>query len=142
MVYFDRIRKTLCMMFLVFFIQNSSAQNEVSKLSIEPQIGFNVSNLTKAGLNSKIGFCGGVNLEYKITKPLSMSIGTIYSVEGAKDGQAKLSPTYINIPLRANLYVTDNLSLNAGVQLGMNVADNREDFLLFGDANQQRFPCQ
>ena len=142
MVYFDRIRKTLCMMFLVFFIQNSSAQNEVSKLSIEPQIGFNVSNLTKAGLNSKIGFCGGVNIEYKITKPLSMSIGTIYSVEGAKDGQAKLSPTYINIPLRANLYVTDNLSLNAGVQLGMNVADNREDFLLFGDANQQRFPCQ
>ena len=57
MVYFDRIRKTLSMMFLVFFIQNSSAQNEVSKLSIEPQIGFNVSNLTKAGLNSKIGIC-------------------------------------------------------------------------------------
>ena len=139
MVYFDRIRKTLCMMFLVFFIQNSSAQNEVSKLSIEPQIGFNVSNLTKAGLNSKIGFCGGVNIEYKVTKPFSVSMGAIYSVEGAKDGQAKLSPTYINIPLRANLYVTDNLSLNAGVQLGVNVADNREDFLLFGDAKSTTF---
>ena len=139
MVYFDRIRKILCMMFFVCFTQNSLAQNEVGKWSIEPQIGFDVSNLTKAGLDSKIGFCGGVNIEYKITKPLSMSIGTIYSVEGAKDGQAKLSPTYINIPLRANLYVTDNLSLNAGVQLGMNVADNREDFLLFGDAKSTTF---
>ena len=139
MVYLDRIRKTLCMMFLAFFTQYSLAQNEVGKLSIEPQIGFDVSNLTKAGLNSKIGFCGGVNVEYKVTKPLSMSIGTIYSVEGAKDGQAKLSPAYINIPLRANLYVTDNLSLNAGIQLGVNVADNREDFLLFGDAKSTTF---
>ena len=133
------MKKLLYLIIFIFFTQNSLAQHEIGKLSIEPQIGFDVSNLTKAGLNSKIGFCGGVNLEYKITKPLSMSIGTFYSVEGAKDGQAKLSPAYINIPLRANFYVTDNLSLNAGVQLGTNVADNREDFLLFGDAKSTTF---
>lgn len=133
------MKKVLYLMIFMFLTQNSFAQNEFGKFSIEPQIGFGVSNLTKAGLNSKIGFCGGVNIEYKVTKPFSVSMGAIYSVEGAKDGQAKLSPTYINIPLRANLYVTDNLSLNAGVQLGVNVADNREDFLLFGDAKSTTF---
>ena len=133
------MKKVLYLIVFMFLTLNSFAQNEVGKISIEPQIGFNVSNLTKASLNSKIGFCGGVNIEYQVTKPLSMSLGTIYSVEGAKDGQAKLSPAYINIPLRVNFYVTDNLSLNTGVQLGVNVADNRADFLLFGDAKSTTF---
>ena len=33
-------------MIFMFLTQNSFAQNEVGKISIEPQIGFNVSNLT------------------------------------------------------------------------------------------------
>jgi hypothetical protein len=40
------MKKVLYLMIFMFLTQNSFAQNEVGKISIEPQIGFNVSNLT------------------------------------------------------------------------------------------------
>ena len=49
------MKKVLYLIILMFLTLNSFAQNEVGKISIEPQIGFNVSNLTKASLNSKTG---------------------------------------------------------------------------------------
>lgn len=126
----------------------SAAQNEVGKFTVKPFAGVNISTITGSKYDvftSKAGFAGGVETEYGATPWLGISLGVVYSQQGAKcDGSmsfntyneetgnlahfkiyvdGKLKADYINLPLMANFYVYKGLALKTGVQVGFLIND-------------------
>ena len=126
----------------------SAAQNEVGKFTVKPFAGVNISTISGYEYDvftSKTGFTGGVEAEYGATPWLGVSLGAVYSQQGAKckgpmsftaynkqtgytanfdvrvDG--KLKADYINLPLMANFYVFKGLALKTGVQVGFPIND-------------------
>lgn len=120
------------------------AQNEKGGFSIKPVAGVNISTLgnTSTGLyHTKVGMTGGIEAEYGVTNWLGLSLGMLYSEQGAKlKGGAyaivtennqqtmvattikgKLKASYLNLPLLANVYIPQvkGLALKTGVQLGI-----------------------
>ena len=125
----------------------ATAQNKVGEFSIKPMAGINVSDIyadEEADYNVKVGFTGGVEAEYGVTPWLGVSLGAIYSQQGAKikaslsefgvneEGRqvavllsmkGKLKADYINMPLLANFYIWKGLAVKTGVQVGFLVND-------------------
>ena len=121
------------------------AQNPTGKLSIKPMAGVNFSgfsNATADMYSMKVGFTGGAELEYGANPWVGLSIGLIYSQQGAKiDGmlegmaidengdswitytkmKGKLNCNYLNLPLMGNFYIPaiKGLAIKAGFQLGI-----------------------
>ena len=94
----------------------------------------------------KVGLTGGAELEYGINPWLGLSLGLMYSQQGAKiDGSfdamvaddsgnrwltntqmnGKLKCDYLNLPLMANVYIPaiKGLAFKAGVQVGILASD-------------------
>lgn len=103
------------------------AQREVGSLTIQPKAGFNIANVTKAGGDAKFGLVAGAEAEYQLGDIYSISAGLIYSNQGSKKevdlgqlgkGTASWSPSYLNIPVVANVYVVKNLAVKLGLQPG------------------------
>ncbi len=123
------------------------AQNKVGEFSLKPMAGINVSDISadeEVNYKVKVGFTAGVEAEYGVTPWLGVSLGAIYSQQGAKiktslsefgvneEGRqvavllsmkGKLKADYINIPLLANFYVWKGLAVKTGVQVGFLVND-------------------
>ena len=125
------------------------AQNPIGGLSIKPMAGVNISGMvngTDGMYHTKVGFTGGAEFEYGVNRWLGMSLGLIYSQQGAKiDGVAemtmiddtgqryyvgvetkgKLKCNYLNLPLMANVYIpaVKGLAVKAGVQVGILMSD-------------------
>lgn len=123
------------------------AQNKVGEFSLKPMVGINVSDISsdeEVNYKAKVGFTGGVEAEYGVTPWLGVSLGAMYSQQGAKieestlfEGEdkigqpidmmitldGKIKADYINLPLQANFYVYKGLALKAGVQFGFLVND-------------------
>ena len=109
------------------------AQRPVGSLTLQPKIGMNIANLTKAdGSDPRIGVVVGAELEYQLTDILSISGGALYSQQGAEGdaldedgnklgGTATVKLDYINIPILANVYVVKNLAVKLGIQPAFNV---------------------
>ncbi len=128
---------------------NAMAQSEVGKLSIKPMAGVNLSNFTNATADvyhMKVGMTGGAELECGVNPWLGLSLGLMYSEQGAKidgtvDGlftdengdrwathskmDGKLKCSYLNLPLMAHVYIPSlkGLSIEAGVQVGLVTSD-------------------
>lgn len=105
------------------------AQHSVGSFNIQPKIGMNVANLTdNNGSDARIGLAAGIEGEYQATDLLSLSVGAIYSQQGAKYDIGNDSFTqkldYINVPIMANVYVTKGLAVKLGVQPGFKVNDD------------------
>ena len=123
----------------------ATAQTEVGKFSLKPVAGITISDLTEENdtpYNSKVGFTGGIEVEYGITPKLGVSLGVLYAQQGGKyeemndtrstaNGEILASETteykakvdYINLPLLANFYVGHGFAIKAGVQMGVLVND-------------------
>ncbi len=138
-------------LFIAFICYSTSvmAQNEVSEMSIKPMAGVNLSNFsngTDGIYHMKVGLTGGAEFEYRANPWLGLSLGLMYSVQGAKiDGtvegmiidengdrwitesqmDGKLKCTYLNLPLMANIYIPSlkGLAVKAGIQLGILTSD-------------------
>lgn len=129
-----------------------NAQNPKGQFSIKPMAGINVTGLS-GGISDmyhyKVRFTAGVEAEYGVNDWLGVSLGAVYSQQGAKvdgvvkvlsaldDGttylnrvqmNGKLHCEYINIPLLANFYIpgVKGLAVKAGVQLGLLVGSKME----------------
>lgn len=126
-----------------------AAQNPKGGLSIKPMAGINISTLangTEGMYHTKVGFTGGVEMEYGVNNWLGLSLGMLYSEQGAKvDGtlqalliddmggqyvtasqmEGKLKCNYLNLPLMANIYIPaiKGLALKTGVQMGILTSD-------------------
>ena len=140
-------RQSILLAAIVLSSMAATAQNKVGDFSIKPLAGINVSDISvddEADYNVKVGFTGGVEAEVGVTPWLGVSLGAMYSQQGAKyeesiiwadedqKGQpieimetldGKIKADYINLPLLANFYVYKGLALKAGVQFGFLVND-------------------
>ena len=103
------------------------AQHEVGTLTIQPKVGLNVSNVTKTHGDTRFGVAAGAEAEYQLGDIYSIAVGLLYSSQGNKQtvdlpplGKSTVtwSPSYLNIPVVANVYVVKNLAVKLGVQPG------------------------
>ena len=141
--------KTIAILFTAISLSTmtAAAQNKVGEFSLKPMIGINVSDLSsdeEVNYKTKVGFTEGLEAEYGVTPWLGVSLGAIYSQQGAKyeaslgqlgvneEGRkvaviiglkGKLKADYINMPLLANFYVWKGLSVKTGLQVGFLVND-------------------
>ncbi len=120
------------------------AQVETGTFSVIPRVGLNLSTISDESLTNdvgtmkskyKAGAMAGVDLEYRISKPLAASVGAYYSREGCnyKDNvldhpvpgtynvlsRSYFTIDYLKIPVMARWYVTDKFSVGTGVQAGI-----------------------
>lgn len=126
------MKKLLCAALMLFAASTATfAQHAVGSFTLQPKVGINVATLTDlsdAG-KSRVDFVGGLEGEYQVSDLFSLSAGVLYSRQGAKiEGTflgEKVSeswqPSYLNIPILANVYVVKGLAVKAGVQPGFMV---------------------
>lgn len=80
---------------------------------------------------SKAGFVGGVEAGYQVSKCFAVTAGLLYSQQGAeREGaldypkyggikdKSKLTLSYLNIPILANVYLFKGFAVKAGIQPG------------------------
>ena len=110
------------------------AQHEVGSLTIQPKVGLNVSNVTKTNGDPRIGVAVGAEAEYQLGDIYSIAVGLLYSSQGNKQtvdlvplGTTSVTwaPSYVNIPVVANVYVVKNLAVKLGVQPGFCVGKDK-----------------
>ena len=115
------MKKIFMMAVMAVAALTANAQQEAGTFSLQPKVGLNVTTLTGDGTKAKAGFTAGVEGMYQAAEKFGVSLGVMYSMQGAKvkdvDG-AKLNYGYINIPILANYYVVKGLAIKAGIQPG------------------------
>lgn len=95
------------------------AQHEVGTLTIQPKVGLNIANVTKVDYGkARVDFVGGAELEYQVDDIISLSGGVLYSRQGYKAKDEKWAPSYLNVPVLANVYPVEGLAVKLGVQPG------------------------
>lgn len=105
------------------------AQHEVGTLTIQPKAGLNIANVTKVDGKARVDFVGGAELEYQVDDIISLSGGVLYSRQGskAKKGDGKWAPSYLNVPILANVYPVEGLAVKLGVQPGFMIDKDKAD---------------
>ena len=105
------------------------AQHSVGSFTLQPKVGMNIATLTDIdNSKSRVDFVGGWEGEYQATDICAVSAGLLYSRQGYKMDDIKTalgtvegeswSPSYLNIPILANVYVVKGLAVKVGVQPG------------------------
>lgn len=100
----------------------------------KPMVGLNVSTLRDTGDDAqadiKLGLAAGLEAGCRLSEYIGGSAGIIYSRQGCKVNPVTDSGTYqldyLNFPFLFNLYLTDELSFNIGVQAGFNLKARME----------------
>ena len=131
-----KILMAACMALLTIGAQ---AQNEVGEWSLKPYVGISstrLTNMPNLPITGDIalkrdflpGFSVGAEVEYQLAERVSLATGLGYSMQGGKwknfslagysVNGTKLLMGYIQLPLLAQVYLVDGLSIKTGVQLG------------------------
>lgn len=120
-----------------------------SQTSWNAKVGMNMSNFTSDGWDMKVGFQAGIGMEYQFTEMWSIQPSLMFTTKGAKVGDLKATPMYLELPVfaAARFAVVDNQSVvvKAGPYFACGVAgkykigDEKIDF--FGDDGAKRFDC-
>lgn len=132
------MKKAIFTIALVSALLPGFAQKETGSLTFTPKIGVNLANVggddlyfmgystanQKLDPKMRIGVVAGIEGEYQISKPVSLTAELLYSLQGHTyddiEVQKNYSATlhYVNVPVMLNLYVVKGLALKAGVQPG------------------------
>ncbi|MBB1139174.1 porin family protein [Myroides sp. WP-1] len=128
---------TLCLFALFTFSGVAFAQTPNVKYGAKAGLNFaNISDLS--GSSNKTGFHIGGVAEIFINEKFSIQPELLYSTQGAKydvdidfenimvNAKSTIKLNYLNIPIMAKYYVMDGLSLQAGPQIGINLAAEQE----------------
>lgn len=105
----------------------ASAQDKIFSYGVKA--GLNMTSFVGKDAdeaNMKAGFHAGIVTEFRLGNVVAISPELLYSSQGAKmkpdsesgDKDGKLKYGYLNLPLIAKFYVTDNLSIDLGPQFG------------------------
>ena len=139
----------LCLVMCWTCVGTMMAQSQAGRLSIKPMVGVNLSNFSNAAIDMyrmKVGLTAGAEFEYGVNPWLGLSLGVMYSQQGAKvDGSVdalivdnsnaqwytntkmdgKLNCNNLNLPLMANVYIPSikGLAFKAGIQVGLLASD-------------------
>lgn len=85
--------------------------------------GFNMSNLSGAdNASTLIGIHLGGFAELKLSDKFAVQPELLFSMQGAGFDGGDLKMNYINIPVMAKYFVTNNISIEAGPQIGFLMA--------------------
>lgn len=116
-------------------VSAQAQEQKFSKWTVTPRVGFNVSNLVEGkapGKDSKLGFTGGADVEYRPVKFLGVSLGCYFNTQNSSvdfvdvyDGTTwgKIQRTHtlamynVSAPLMLNFHVWKGLAVKTGVQL-------------------------
>ena len=146
------ISRLLAVLIVCCVANNANAQKrDADEWSIIPKVGVNLSKLKgdKIGIgdagnnyldfSSRLGYEGGVEVEYMVHDKIGVTLGAMYAMqsEKAKDyheaakhngsdnlydftntENVRVNLGFLNVPLKCNVYLTDNFALKAGVQFG------------------------
>lgn len=134
------MKKILLFLAMLAISLHGFAQQEVGSFTIMPKVGVNLATIDGDDmyyhwesegtdmqlLKSKyrIGVVAGFEGEYQMSKPLSLSVGALYSLQGNTyddiEFQRNFSSTFhcVNVPILLNFYVIKGLALKAGLQAG------------------------
>ncbi len=160
------MKKLLLLVALMAVTVSAQAQHEQGDVTIQPRVGFTISNITD-GDKSKTNLAYGVDFERFFTDQFSLSLGLMFTNQGCKidmekyniimdndknpnstSNTAKLNIYYGSLPIMANYYVLPGLALKAGVQPAFRVKakiergdtkldfDNMIDMLFAGEGNK------
>ncbi len=135
------MKKLLTLVALMAVTLSAQAQHEQGDVTIQPRVGFTISNITD-GDKSKLNLTYGVDFERFFADQFSVSLGIMFTNQGCKydiiydmdkstnrsssNEMTKLNIYYGNIPIMANFYVLPGLALKAGVQPAFRVKANIE----------------
>ena len=144
------MKKLMTAACLLLLAAGAGAQNEVGTWSVKPYAGVGpatMANMPNIPLTDDIalkkdflpGFVAGAEAEYQLTETFSLSAGLDFAMQGGKwkdfermnvqVKNTKLQLGYIQLPLMANWYVGEGLSLKAGVQFGMMVHAHLKSYI-------------
>src|SRR5574344_374247 len=129
------MKKALLTLSLILLSLQGFAQQEVKSLTFIPRIGINLANINgeeiaygineeTVKLKSRLGVMAGIEAEYQLSKPFSLSAGAFYSLQGGKYDDMEdyrnwsVALHYVNVPIMAHLYLFKGFALQAGVQPG------------------------
>ena len=147
------MKKLLLLVALMTVTVSAQAQHEQGDVTIQPRVGFTISNITD-GDKSKLNLAYGVDFERFFTDQFSLSLGLMFTNQGCKydiiyyeptnlggsssngssSNTTKLNIYYGSLPIMANFYVLPGLALKAGVQPAFRVkarienGDEKRDF--------------
>ena len=144
--------RLLAFMLVCGVMTNAGAQKrEAGEWSIIPKVGVNLFKLTGdkiwLGENSsnyvsssyKLGYEGGVDVEYMVHDRIGVTVGAMYAMQSekfkdyhigekragsenlyefSKFENTRVNFGFLNVPVKCIVYFTDNFALKAGVQLG------------------------
>ena len=134
-------------------------ENPVGKFSVIPRVGVAIANLSDNSIylatennrevksKSQAGFMGGLDVEYRATDYLGVSLGAYYARQGARWGDYemavqgdagnngikkytgvkdhRLNLDYVQVPLMLKAYVAPQFAIMAGAQVGFLCGDGK-----------------
>ena len=153
------MKKLLLLVALMAVTLSAQAQHEQGDVTIQPRVGFTISNITD-GDKSKMNLAYGVEFERFFADQFSASLGVMFTNQGCKydiysatgagnvSDEMKLDIYYGTLPIMANYYVLPGLALKAGIQPAFRVKarieykgekvdfDNYIDMMFKGEGNK------
>lgn len=118
------MKNLLLSIITLVFVVHTNAQE--GNIQIGAKAGLNLATLTGdlEGAKTRTSFHLGGMAEIPVTDKLSVQPELLFSSQGAKDGDASLVFNYLNVPIMGKYYVTNELSLEAGPQIGYLLSAN------------------
>ena len=126
------MKKYYIIIFLVLIFGRAMSQ----EVEWSAKAGMNVTNLGKSGYLDRIGYHFGSAAEFITTPFFSVQTELLYSLQGAAIDYSQgvfLNYHYLNLPLFAKAYFTEDASFEFGVQYGFLL--NAIDRDVFGKEN-------
>ncbi len=121
----------------LIFCTNATAQD----FQFGVKAGLNISSLSGGsdlGYGSKPGFHAGVVAEIPFSDAILIQPEVLFSLQGSGNGLTGLSNDfnlfYLSVPLAVKYNIWDELYIEAGPQLGVQLSNNLDDFALDGNA--------
>ena len=124
------MKKGIFLIVLIFAFTNTHliAQD----VSFAGKFGFNISSIGGADIDESdplLGIHIGGLAEIPLQDDLYFQPEVLISMQGADVGTANLKLTYLLFPLIGKYFITEDISLEAGPQIGVLLGDNSEDFM-------------
>ena len=118
--------KRLCTLLFLTVITTTTAQG----LDLGFKLGFNFANVSGIeDFNQRTGLSAGLFAGAKLGDKIGLQVDALYSQQGAEVGATysdivqDFNLDYISIPVVLKYYLTDNLNIHAGPQLGILLND-------------------
>lgn len=148
----------VCLLSLTMGAMAQSKVNEVGRFSVIPRVGVALANWSNNRIyyasgadaaslksNYQAGFMGGVDVEYRATKEIGVSLGAYYAKQGFRfssyeatiDAERRkyqgisdyhTNLHYLNVPLMVKGYVTRQSAFMVGVQAGFLLNNPKYEF--------------